>query len=46
MRPVLLLDGRKTEITPIRPKIEGASLVVEEVIDVFLPDALQLYLLA
>jgi hypothetical protein len=38
-----LLDGRKPEITPIRPKVEGLSLI-EEVLDVFLPDAMALHL--
>ena len=41
--PIFLLDGRKPEITPIRPKVEGSSLI-EQVLDVFLPDALALHL--
>jgi hypothetical protein len=38
-----LLDGRKPEITPIRPKVESLSLM-EQVLDVFLSDALALHL--
>jgi hypothetical protein len=41
--PTNLLDGRKPEITPIRPKVEGFSLI-EQLLDVFLPDALALHL--
>jgi hypothetical protein len=42
--PAFLLDGRKTEITPIRVEVEQSSLIIEQVIDVFLPDALALHL--
>jgi hypothetical protein len=44
MLAVLLLDGRKMEITPIRPKIETSSLIIEQVIDIFLVDVLALHL--
>ena len=44
--PAFLLDGRKTEITPIRVEVEveESSLIIEQVLDVFLPDALALQL--
>jgi hypothetical protein len=41
--PAFLLDGRKIEITPIRAKVEESSLI-EQVLDVFLADALALHL--
>src|SRR5829696_6914239 len=40
--PAFLLDGRRTEITPIRVEVEDS--LIEQVLDVFLPDALALHL--
>lgn len=43
--PAFLLDGRRTEITPIRVEVEESSLIIiEQILDVFLPDALALHL--